>query len=69
MYISIYDENQEHIANLVDASYDKTTRVYDNDTFSAEGVASEDTKDGKIAVMMPGPPREMKPMFTEYIVP
>ncbi len=51
MYISIYNENQEHIANLVDASYDKTTRVYDNDTFSAEGVASEDTKDGKIAVL------------------
>ena len=51
MYISIYDEKQEHIANLVDVSYDKTTRVYDNDTFSAEGVASEDTKDGKIAVL------------------
>lgn len=51
MYISIYDENQEHIANVIDVSYDKTTRVYDNDTFSAEGVASEDIKGGKIAVL------------------
>ena len=34
---------------------------------TAPGVLIE--KDGKIAVMMPGPPREMKPMFTEYIVP
>ncbi len=51
MYISIYDENQVHIANLADSSYDKTTRVYDNDTFSAEGVASEDIKGGKIAVL------------------
>ena len=51
MYISIYNEKQQHIANLVNASYDKTTRVYDNDTFSAEGVAPEDIKDGKIAVL------------------
>ena len=34
---------------------------------TAPGVLIE--KDGKIAVMMPGPPREMKPMFTEYIIP
>lgn len=26
-------------------------------------------KDGKIAAMLPGPPREMKPMFTEYLLP
>ncbi len=34
---------------------------------TAPGVLIE--KDGKIAVMMPGPPREMKPMFTEYLIP
>ncbi len=26
-------------------------------------------KDGKIAAMLPGPPRELQPMFTEYLIP
>lgn len=51
MYISLYDENQNHITNLSDVSYDKTIRVYDKDTFSAEGVSSDDTKCAKIAVL------------------
>lgn len=51
MYIAVYDENQTHIANLADVSYDKTVRVYDQDTFSAEGIAKDDVKDGKISVL------------------
>lgn len=51
MYISLYDEEQKHIANLSDVSSDRTVRVYDLDTFSAEGICSEDTRQGKIAVL------------------
>lgn len=40
MYIAIYDENKKHITNVDNATYDLTTRVYDNDSFSAEGVAT-----------------------------
>ena len=26
-------------------------------------------KDGKAAILMPGPPRELRPMFTDYVMP
>lgn len=51
MYIAVYDENKKHIANVTNATYDLTTRVYDNDSFTAEGVADEDINDAKIAVL------------------
>lgn len=51
MYIALYDENRNHITNVDNATYDLTTRVYDNDSFSGEGVCDEDVNDAKIAVV------------------
>jgi len=51
VYIAIYDENKKHITNVDNATYDLTTRVYDNDSFSAEGVCDVDINDAKIAVL------------------
>ncbi len=51
MYIALYDENQNHITNVDNATYDLTTRVYDSDSFSGEGVCDEDVNDAKIAVV------------------
>jgi hypothetical protein len=51
VYIALYDENQNHITNVDNATYDLTTRVYDSDSFSGEGVCDEDVNDAKIAVV------------------
>lgn len=51
MYIALYDENRNHITNVDNATYDLTTRVYDSDSFSGEGVCAEDVNDAKIAVV------------------
>ena len=51
MYIALYDENRNHITNVDNATYDLTTRVYDSDSFSGEGVCDEDVNDAKIAVV------------------
>lgn len=50
MYIALYDENITHITNVDNATYDLTTRVYDNDSYTAEGVCDVDVNDAKIAV-------------------
>ncbi len=41
--------------------------VFPNDNGTAPGCAIE--KDGKHILMLPGPPRELKPMFLSYAVP
>ncbi len=41
--------------------------VFLNDNGTAPGLAVEG--EGKVAVMMPGPPREMKPMFANQVFP
>jgi len=51
MYIALHGENQNHITNVDNVSYDLTVRVYDDDSFTAEGVCSEDINDAKIAVL------------------
>lgn len=51
MYIAIYDENKNHITNIDNVTYDLTTRVYDNDSFTAEGVCDVDINNAKIAVL------------------
>lgn len=51
MYIAIYDENKNHIKNVDNVTYDLTTRVYDNDSFTAEGVCDVDINNAKIAVL------------------
>ena len=51
MYIALYDENQQHLTNIDNVSYDTTVRVYDNDSFNAEGVSNEDINNAKILVL------------------
>lgn len=41
--------------------------VFPNPNGTAPGCAIE--KDGKVAFMLPGPPREMRPMFDNYVIP
>ena len=41
--------------------------IFDNPNGTAPGCAIEG--DGKIAIMLPGPPREMKPMFDNHAAP
>ncbi len=43
--------------------------VFENDVGTAPGLALEDAARGKIAIMLPGPPREMKPMFEHCVMP
>ena len=50
MYIALYDENIKHITNVDNATYDLTQRVYDNDSYTADGVSDVDVNDAKIAV-------------------
>ncbi|MCM1217996.1 MAG: hypothetical protein NC548_26215 [Lachnospiraceae bacterium] len=50
MYIALYDENITHITNVDNATYDLTQRVYDNDSYTADGVCDVDVNDAKIAV-------------------
>lgn len=45
----------------------KGAKVFMNNYGTAPGICAE--KDGKVLVMMPGPPREMKPMLDEQVLP
>lgn len=51
MYIALYDEERTHIDNVDHATYDLTTRVYDPDSFSAEGVCDSNVNDALVAVL------------------
>ena len=42
--------------------------VIDNDNGTAPGIIMED-ENGKIAILMPGPPNELKPMFEGFVYP
>jgi len=43
--------------------------VFKNDCGTAPGIASVDETRGKMIIMLPGPPREMIPMFDNYVIP
>ncbi len=43
--------------------------VLKNDYGTAPGLAIEDEEKGKIIIMLPGPPRELEPMFDEVVTP
>ncbi len=43
--------------------------VFKNDYGTAPGLAIEDEEKGKIIIMLPGPPRELEPMFDEVVTP
>ena len=53
--------------NLKQAMVPDTSTVLMNDFGTAPGIAVE--KDGKVLVMLPGPPREMKPMLENQVIP
>lgn len=70
-YLKEYEKNnpQRRITknNYKQAMVPKGAIVLDNHNGTAPGLILE--KKGKIAILLPGPPNEMKPMFEEYIVP
>lgn len=53
--------------NLKQAYFPKEAIVLDNPNGTAPGAILE--KDNKMIVILPGPPREMKPMYTDYVKP
>jgi len=53
--------------NLLQAQVPAGSTVFFNDTGFAPGIAVEQS--GKIVIMMPGPPSEMRPMFINHISP
>lgn len=53
--------------NYKQALVPKCSKVFMNDWGTAPGICME--KDGKCLVMLPGPPREMKPMFESAALP
>lgn len=53
--------------NLKQAILPLGSEIFKNEWGTAPGVCFE--KDSKVVVMLPGPPREMKPMFEKYVLP
>ncbi|MBQ4518701.1 MAG: competence/damage-inducible protein A [Clostridia bacterium] len=73
----IQDEIKEYLKGYAKTGYPESNwkqayipedaLILHNKRGTAPGVILE--KDGKIAVLLPGPPRELLPMFTEEVVP
>ena len=53
--------------NLLQAVVPEGAHVFFNDTGFAPGVAVE--QQGKTVIMLPGPPKEMNPMFKDKVIP
>ena len=60
----VMTKNNEKQALVPDGS-----TVFKNHFGTAPGVAIEDFEKGKIIIMLPGPPRELEPMFTNEVMP
>ena len=69
MFIALYDENKQHITNADNATYDLTARVYDLDSFTAEGVCVEDINDAKILVLNDATGNYKYACFADAITP
>lgn len=69
MFIALYDENKQHITNADNATYDLTARVYDLDSFTAEGVCTEDINDAKILVLNDATGNYKYACFADAITP
>ncbi len=52
---------------MAQAMVPEGARVLVNRNGTASGLAME--QDGKLLVLLPGPPRELQPMVTEYVIP
>lgn len=55
--------------NLKQAYVPQGAVVFDNDWGTAPSFAVEDEATGKVVIMLPGPPRELEPMFDTYVMP
>ncbi|MBC2581511.1 competence/damage-inducible protein A [Clostridium sp. DJ247] len=53
--------------NIKQAYFPEGSHILPNNHGTAPGCAIEE--DGKVLIVLPGPPREMKPMFEDYVVP
>jgi nicotinamide-nucleotide amidase len=53
--------------NALQARVPQGAKVFFNDEGFAPGVAVE--QNGKIVILLPGPPREMEPMFKSHVAP
>lgn len=67
--IRALEEKMKHsvASNVLQAMVPEGSTVFFNDTGFAPGIALE--KQGKAVIMLPGPPREMEPMFLNRVVP
>lgn len=70
-YLEEYEKNHEGRVitanNWKQAMVPEGAIVLDNDNGTAPGLILE--KDGKTAILLPGPPNEMRPMFMEKVYP
>lgn len=55
--------------NVKQAMMPKGSVIFENNAGTAPGCAIEDAERGKIIIMLPGPPFEMKRMFEESVIP
>ncbi|WP_333887740.1 competence/damage-inducible protein A [Clostridium sp.] len=53
--------------NIKQAYFPEGSTIFPNPNGTAPGCAIEDN--GKILIVLPGPPRETKPMFKNYVIP
>lgn len=53
--------------NLRQAYFPEGCKILDNDEGTAPGCLIE--KDGKVIILLPGPPKELIPMFNKHIIP
>jgi hypothetical protein len=51
MYVAVYDSSVNHIANIDNAIHQLTTRVYDPNSFTAEGTCPDDINNACLAVL------------------
>ena len=56
-------------SNVKQAMLPEGATVFPNDYGTAPAVAVEDARTGKTVVMLPGPPRELEPIFRERVAP
>ncbi len=59
--------NRSVASNMLQAMVPEGSTVFFNDAGFAPGIALE--KRGKTVIMLPGPPREMEPMFINKVIP
>lgn len=54
-------------SNLRQAYFPEGCKILDNDEGTAPGCLIE--KDGKVIILLPGPPKELIPMFNKHVIP